>query len=121
MKSFITLIGTVMLGLVIAHGKHNHAKGPYDPTYKGICGVHVTDVPAGGTFTCYDKDESMLCNCQALVLGGRYRCCSKVEGCSSADDFDYYEGTSSVKSPYGPTYKGICGVHVTDVPQGGRF
>ena len=96
-------------------------KGPYGPTYKGICGVHVTDVPAGGTFTCYDKDESMLCNCQALVMGGRYRCCSKVEGCSSADDFDYYEETPLAKAPYEPTYKGICGVHVTDVPAGGTF
>ena len=55
----------------------------------------------------------MLCNCQALVMGGRYRCCSKVEGCSSADDFDYYQSTPSVK--FVNYDKGICGVQVLDV------
>ena len=51
----------------------------------------------------------MLCNCQALVMGGSYRCCSKYEGCSSADDFDYYEETPSVKVT---TNVGICGKQV---------
>ena len=44
------------------------AKAPYVPTYKGICGRHVIDVPVGVIFKCYDKVKSMLCNCQALVF-----------------------------------------------------
>ena len=60
----------------------------------------------------------MLCNCQALVMGGRYRCCSKVEGCSSADDFDYYQGTPSVKGVGTHSDLRICGVQVLDVDLG---
>ena len=60
----------------------------------------------------------MLCNCQALVMGGRYRCCSKVEGCSSADDFDYYQGTPSVKGVCTHRDLRICGVQVLDVDLG---